>query len=181
MSSVYFLYNLAQTSKQLLPLSEEFEMYKLRKQCEDSLYLTYQNLRKEHRVGMIPPEANQEYLSLADRYGMKDMLQMCIEEYVSNSNVETAKLAVNSDTLSEQVKLMILRKKLAKLNLHLEKERRYRTEAELRANRLKPKTGWHKYWHIEEGPEVKYKPGGWIMECGCTCTGICNILKLIQI
>lgn len=133
-------------------------MRKLRKQCEDSLYATYQNLRREYRVGMIPPETNQEYLSLADRYGMKDLLHMCVEEYVSNSNVETAKLAVNSDMLSEQVKLMILRKKLAKLNLHLEKERRYRTEAELKANRLKPKTDWHKYWQL--GSEVKYKPGG---------------------
>lgn len=124
--------------------------------CVNTVHATYMNLRK---TGPIPFETNEEYLLLADRYGIHDLIQHCVEEYVANSDVATAKGAVNSDTLSEQVKLLILRKKLAKLNAHLERERRYRVEAEMKANQLKPKTSWKKYWHLDEGPATKGKHG----------------------
>lgn len=127
-------------------------MHKLRKLCENTLYKTYTNLRKS---GPIPFETNEEYLILADRYGMQDLIQMCVEEYVASSDVATAKGAVNSDTLSEHVKLLILKKKLSKLNSYLEKERKYRAEAEMKANQLKPKSNWKKYWHVDNGPAAK--------------------------
>ncbi|XP_060574569.1 uncharacterized protein LOC132732184 isoform X3 [Ruditapes philippinarum] len=149
----------AQSAKQLLPLSEEYEMHRLRKQCEQILYSTYINVRKEYPNGGIPSEINEEYLLLADRYGINDLIQMCVDEYVSNSGVAMAKVAVNSDNLSERVKLLILRKKLSKLNTTLEKERRHKAEAEMKANRLQPKSNWHKYWHVDEGPASKHRPG----------------------
>ncbi|XP_052772840.1 uncharacterized protein LOC128211808 isoform X1 [Mya arenaria] len=137
----------ASNAKQLLPLSEEYEMAKLRQQCETVLLQTYKKLRRDHHVGGILADINEEYLLLADRYNIRPLLQMCIEEYVANPDISNAKMAAHSDALSEKVKLLILQKKLAKLNYHLEKERRYRSEAEQTANRIAPKTDWQKYWH----------------------------------
>lgn len=45
---------IAQTAKQLLPLAEEYEMFKLRRNCENVLHTAYEQLRKEYRLGQIP-------------------------------------------------------------------------------------------------------------------------------
>jgi len=44
----------ANTAKRLLPLAEEYEMFKLRRSCENVLHAAYECLRKDHRLGQIP-------------------------------------------------------------------------------------------------------------------------------
>ncbi|XP_052249576.1 uncharacterized protein LOC127857199 [Dreissena polymorpha] len=137
----------AKSAKQLMPLAEEYEMHKLRRECEKVLMETYLSLRKDHHIGGIQAEINEEYLLLADRYKIQKLLNLCIEEFVANPDISTAKSAVNSETISEKVKLLILQKKLAKLTYHLEKERRYKSEVQDEEKKLTPKTDWQKYWH----------------------------------
>jgi len=138
---------LVTNAKMLLPLTEDFQMTGLRKRCETALLQAFKDLRKRHHVGSIPEEVNEEYLILADKYSIRPLLQLCIEEYVANPDIVATKSATTSDKLSENVKLLILQKKLSKLNYHLEKERRYKSDAETKAHKLAPKTDWRKYWH----------------------------------
>ena len=43
-------------------------MFRLRRACENVLHESYDNLRKEYHLGNIPPDINEDYLILADRY-----------------------------------------------------------------------------------------------------------------
>ncbi|KAL4231777.1 hypothetical protein ACF0H5_009353 [Mactra antiquata] len=103
----------------------------------------------------MPKDVNEEYLVMSDRYGIENILELCIEEYIASFDVTSAKSAMNSETLSERVKLLILRQKLAKLNAHLEKERMYKAEAEQKISKLLPKTHWKKYWHTDQEKDGK--------------------------
>ncbi|XP_045188556.2 uncharacterized protein LOC123546395 [Mercenaria mercenaria] len=132
----------AQTAKQLLPLAEEYEMFKLRRNCANVLHTAYEQLRKEYRLGHMPSEINEEYLILADRYHFDPMLLMCVDEFVHYPEQDMTKSFVNSETVSEGVKLMILERKLARLNNALEKERRYKTNVESKLDTMSQKKKW---------------------------------------
>ena len=65
---------------------------------------------------------------------------MCVEEYVHAPSL--TKSLVESDVVSEAVKLLILERKLVRLNRALEKERRYRSDAENKLDSISPKKLW---------------------------------------
>lgn len=132
----------AQTAKQLLPLAEQYEMYKLRRNCENVLHTAYEQLRKEYKLGHIPVEINEEYLILADRYKFDALLHMCIDEFIHCPGQDVTKSLVNIPTVSESVKLAILEGKLARLNNALERERRYKHELASKENELSPRKKW---------------------------------------
>lgn len=132
----------AQSAKQLLPLAEEYEIYKLRRVCEKVLFTAYEQLRREHKLGKMPGDTNEEYLVIADRYRFDTLLSMCIDEYVYCSNQELTKTMVNLETVSESVKLMILQRKLERLNSALEQERRYKHTVECNLDNMSPKKMW---------------------------------------
>lgn len=67
---------------------------------------------------------------------------MCVDEYVHCPNEDLTKSIVNSDAVSECVKLLILKKKLARLNNALEKERQYRHTAENQLGNFTPRKRW---------------------------------------
>ncbi|WAR21467.1 hypothetical protein MAR_015441 [Mya arenaria] len=131
-----------QAAKQLLPLAEEYEMFKLRRNCENVLHAAYEQLRKDHRLGHIPPEINEEYLIMSDRYRFDRLLNMCIDEHVHCAAPGQTKTIVNADTLSESVKLIILEKKLARLNNALDRERKYKHDMESTLSNISPRTKW---------------------------------------
>lgn len=132
----------AQSARQLLPFAEEYEMFRLRRACENVLHESYDNLRKEYHLGNIPPDINEDYLILADRYSFEGLLHMCVEEYVHSPTQDIHKSVINSDVVSEGVKLLILERKLVRLNRALDKERRYRFDAENKLDSLTPKKLW---------------------------------------
>ena len=43
-------------------------MVRLRRACENVLHQQYDALRKEFHVGNIPPDVNEDFLVIADRY-----------------------------------------------------------------------------------------------------------------
>ena len=59
----------AQSAKQLLPIAEEYEMYKLRRMCENVLHTAYEQLRKEHKLGYMPgtPHRRTEHKMVCKR------------------------------------------------------------------------------------------------------------------
>ncbi|KAH3707795.1 hypothetical protein DPMN_067211 [Dreissena polymorpha] len=132
----------SQSAKQLLPLAEEYEMFRLRRDCEIVLYHAYEQLRKDHRLGHMPPDINEEYLIIADRYKFEELLQMCIAEYVHCTNHDVTKGIVNTETVSERVKLVILERKLSRLNAALERERKYKYDMENKLGTMSPKSKW---------------------------------------
>ena len=67
---------------------------------------------------------------------------MCVEEYVHSPTQDIHKSVINSDVVSEGVKLLILERKLVRLNRALDKERRYRFDAENKLDSLTPKKLW---------------------------------------
>ena len=67
---------------------------------------------------------------------------MCVEEYVHSPTQDITKSVINSDVVSEGVKLLILERKLARLNKALEKERKYRNDAETKLDSISPKKLW---------------------------------------
>ena len=91
---------------------------------------------------MFLAEVNEEYLILADRYKFDTLLRMCVEEYVHCPNQDVTKTIVNSDTVSEGVKLLILERKLARLNNALEKERKYKHTVENQLDSVSPRKRW---------------------------------------
>ena len=96
---------------------------------------------------LFPPvgEVNEEFLVLADRYKFNGLLHLCMDEYV-NCPQDTLKNVVDSDTLSESVKLIILQKKYNRLNAALDRERKYKTDMEYRLKYVSPKRRWtHKF------------------------------------
>ncbi|KAL4231776.1 hypothetical protein ACF0H5_009352 [Mactra antiquata] len=134
----------AQTARQLLPLAEEYEMLKLRRNCENVLHAAFSELRKEYHLGHIPAEINEEYLILADRYNFDTLLSMCTDEYMNCSSQDScsAKNLMNIETVSERVKLMILKRKLSRLNLALEREKKFRNEAENELDQVSSRKRW---------------------------------------
>ena len=67
---------------------------------------------------------------------------MCVEEYVHSPSQDITKSVINSDVVSEGVKLLILERKLARLNKALDKERSYRSAAENKLDSITPKRLW---------------------------------------
>lgn len=85
---------------------------------------------------------------MADRYKFDSLLRMCVDEYVHCPNQDVTKSIVNSDTVSEGVKLLILERKLAKLNTALEKERKYKHDVEHRLDNASPKKRWTNHFGL---------------------------------
>ena len=67
---------------------------------------------------------------------------MCVEEFVHSPSQDITKSIINSDVVSEGVKLLILERKLARLNKALDKERKYRSDAETKLDHIIPKKLW---------------------------------------
>ena len=106
------------------------------------MYSAFEQLRKDHNTGEIPQAVTEEFMVLADRFSFSGLLRMCVDEFVHNPKMDVAKSVVGSETVSDAVKLLILERKLAKLNRELEKERKYKHDANCKATIQLPKTLW---------------------------------------
>lgn len=112
----------------LIPMAHEFEIAPLLKACEFTVTQSFYKMRKGKRSGSVPIDVCIQYLIVADKHKFKDLLEMCMEECVSNDNPFTNKNISESSSLSEGVKVHILERKLDKVNMILAKERRTKVE-----------------------------------------------------
>lgn len=107
----------------LAPLAEEYEMMRLRKDCEETLTSSYSAMRKGKKSGMMPTETTLQFLEVADKHKYDKLLEMCIEDCVDNPYIDS-KLDRMDDDISYPVQKEILRKKNIKLRHQLSKKTR---------------------------------------------------------
>ena len=126
----YFCLIPEQSAIALLPLAEEYEISGLKQLCEQTIIKGFRELRKGKRHGQLPVEISLEYLHLADKYEFPALRNFVTDEFVHNDDPYSTKVLLESKLISEHVKLMVLDKKVERVHVDLEKERRERTSIE---------------------------------------------------
>lgn len=119
-----------QSAIALLPLADEYEISGLKQLCEQTIMKAFRELRKGKKHGQLPVEISLEYLHLADKYEFPGLRHLVTDEFVYNEDQYCTKALLESTLISEHVKLMVLDKKVEKVHVELEKERRERTSIE---------------------------------------------------
>ena len=119
-----------QSAIALLPLAEEYEISGLKQLCEQTIIKAFKELRKGKKHGILPVEISLEYLHIADKYEFPALRNLVTDQFVLNEDPYSTKVLLESTLLSEHVKLMVLDKKVEKVHVELEKERRERTSIE---------------------------------------------------
>ena len=121
-----------QSAMALLPLAEEYEISALKRLCEQTIVQSFRQTRKGKRPGSLPVEISLEYLQMADKYNLPALRTQVTDELVSNEDPNATRMLLQSTVISENVKLMVLDKKVEKVHFELDKERRERTAIETR-------------------------------------------------
>ena len=129
-SEITFCILSEQSAIALLPLADEYEISGLKQLCEQTIIKAFRELRKGKKHGQLPVEISLEYLHLADKYEFPGLRNLVTDEFVYNEDPYGTKALLESTLISEHVKLMVLDKKVEKVHVDLEKERRERTSIE---------------------------------------------------
>lgn len=119
-----------QSAIALLPLAEEYEISGLKQLCEQTIIKAFKELRRGKKHGQLPVEISLEYLHIADKYEFPGLRNLVTDEFVYSEDQYSTKALLESTLISEHVKLMVLDKKVEKVHVDLEKERRERTSIE---------------------------------------------------
>ncbi|KAH3787274.1 uncharacterized protein LOC127843269 [Dreissena polymorpha] len=119
-----------QSAIALLPLAEEYGIVSLKRLCEQTIIQSFRQMRRGKKPGALPVEISLEYLHLADKYDFPGLKNLVTDEFVNSEDPSATKSLLESELISEHVKLTVLDKKVEKVHFELDKERRERTAIE---------------------------------------------------
>ena len=132
-----------QAAMRLAAFAQQYDMIRLRKDCEETLTSSYANMRKNKKTGMMPTETILAYLKPADEFKYEKLLNMCIDDAVDNVFVD-GKIERMEDDLSYPVQKEILRRKNIKLRQQLSKKTRELEMSETERNERRAE--FHPIW-----------------------------------
>ena len=112
-----------QASMRLAPFAHQYDMIRLRKDCEETLTSSYADMRRNKKCGMMPTETTLAFLQVADEYKYEKLLSMCTDDAVENVYFD-GKIEKMDEDISYPVQKEILRRKNIKLRHQLSKKTR---------------------------------------------------------